>query len=129
MSDSAFPAVQGETPGQAAEREAAERAAQLLAGLKNGEWLDAQEFPALTFAVPGLIPEGSTLLVGPPKIGKSWFVLACALAVASGGRALSTIKVEQRPVFYLALEDGDRRLQERCRILLPGEPIPAAFDY
>jgi hypothetical protein len=29
----------------------------------------------------------------------------------------------------LALEDGDRRVQSRCRILLEDGPIPAAFDY
>jgi hypothetical protein len=32
-------------------------------------------------------------------------------------------------VLYLALEDGDRRLQERCRMLLADDPIPEAFDY
>jgi DNA-binding transcriptional ArsR family regulator len=101
--------------------------ADLLAGLRNGAWLDAQVFPPLVYAVPGLLPEGSVLLVGAPKIGKSWLVLAAALAAASGGRALG-IKVEQRPVLYLALEDGDRRLQDRCRRLLAG-PIPEAFDY
>src|SRR5215217_8036733 len=47
----------------------------LLAGLRDGAWLDAQYFPPLAYAVPGLIPEGSVLLVGPPKIGKSWLVL------------------------------------------------------
>jgi hypothetical protein len=100
----------------------------LLAGLRDGAWLDQQVFPPLTYAVPGVIPEGSVLLVGPPKIGKSWFVLTVALAAASGGRALG-IKVEQRPVLYLALEDGDRRLQDRCRKLLDDQPIPAGFQY
>lgn len=101
----------------------------LLAGLRNGAWLDAQDFPPLRYAVPGLIPEGSTLFVGPPKIGKSWFVLACGLAVAAGGVALDGIPVEARPVLYLALEDGDRRLQDRCRQLLPGGTIPPSFEY
>jgi hypothetical protein len=27
------------------------------------------------------------------------------------------------------LEDGDRRLQDRCRQLLEGDPIPEAFEY
>jgi len=101
----------------------------LLAGLRDGAWLDKQVFPPLAYAVPELIPEGSVLLVGPPKAGKSWLVLAAALAVASGGRALG-IEVPQRPVLYLALEDGDRRLQDRCRRLLPpGDPIPTGFQY
>lgn len=99
----------------------------LLAGLRTGKWLDEQYFPPLAYAVPGIIPEGSTLLVGPPKIGKSWFVLGCALAVADGGKALGALAVAPRPVLYLALEDGHRRLQERCRIL--HRPIPPAFEY
>jgi hypothetical protein len=102
--------------------------AELLAGLRDGAWLDAQSFPPLAYAVPGLIPEGSGLLVGPPKIGKSWFVLTVGLAAAVGGKALS-IAVPKRPVFYLALEDGDRRLQDRCRMLLRGDPIPREFQY
>jgi hypothetical protein len=101
---------------------------QLLATLRDGAWLDAQEFPPLAYAVPGLIPEGSVLLVGAPKIGKSWLVLAVALAVAEGGRALG-IEVPKRPVLYLALEDGHRRLQDRCRRLLVGEKIPPEFQY
>jgi AAA domain len=88
----------------------------LLAGLRNGSWLDRQDFPPLRYAVPGILPEGSTLL-------------ACALAEASGGVALSAIHVDAAPVLYAALEDGDRRMQARCRTLLQGEPIPAAFDY
>jgi AAA domain len=100
----------------------------LLATLRDGAWLDAQEFPPLAYAVPGLIPEGSVLLVGAPKIGKSWLVLAVALAAAEGGRALG-IEVPQRPVLYLALEDGHRRLQDRCRRLLAGDPIPERFQY
>jgi AAA domain len=101
----------------------------LLGGLRNGAWLDRQDFPPLRYAVPGVIPEGSTLLVGAPKIGKSWMVLGYALAKAAGGVALSSIKVDAAPVLYLALEDGDRRMQSRCRTLLEGGPIPPAFDY
>jgi hypothetical protein len=100
----------------------------LLEGLRDGAWLDRQDFPPLAYAVPGIIPEGSVLLVGPPKIGKSWLVLAIALAAAAGGRALG-LQVQQRPVLYLALEDGDRRLQDRCRRLLDREPIPEALHY
>lgn len=100
----------------------------LLAGLRNGAWLEAQDFPPLRYHLPGIVPEGSTLLVGPPKIGKSWFVLALALAAALGGWVLGQ-HVDARPVLYLALEDGHRRLQARCRTLLDTDRIPAAFDY
>jgi hypothetical protein len=100
----------------------------LLATLRDGAWLDAQVFPPLTYAVPGLIPEGSVLLVGAPKIGKSWLVLAVGLAASEGGKALG-IEIPRRPVLYAALEDGDRRLQDRCRRLLVGEKIPPEFQY
>jgi RecA-family ATPase len=100
----------------------------LLAGLRDGKWLDAQQFAPLDYHVPGLIPEGTVLMVGAPKIGKSWLVLGIGLGVAAGGYAFGKIKVAQRPVLYLALEDGDRRLQDRCRRLLgDGEHIPAAL--
>ena len=101
---------------------------QLLTGLRDGAWLDAQDFPPLAYAVPGLIPEGSVLLVGPPKIGKSWLVLTVALAAATGGRVFG-LEVPQRPTLYMGLEDGDRRLQDRCRKLLRGDPIPRGFEY
>jgi len=110
-----------------AEQEGVER---LLATVRTGDWLDAQTFPPLQWAVPGIIPEGFGLLVGPPKAGKSWAVLSVALAVASGGVAFGKVPVgKARPVLYLALEDGDRRLQDRCRMLLEAEPIPAALSY
>lgn len=99
--------------------------------LLNGADLDATEFPPLRWAVRGLIPEGFGLLTGPPKVGKSWLVGGLALAVACGGRALGQIVIDEaRPVLYLALEDGPRRLQGRARKLLgEGEPIPALVDF
>src|SRR5262249_33548826 len=35
------------------------------------------------------------------------------VAVATGGIALGTVRVEQGPALYLALEDGERRAQQR----------------
>jgi hypothetical protein len=100
----------------------------LLATLRDGAWLNSQVFPPLAYAVPGLIPEGSVLLVGAPKIGKSWLALSIALAAADGGKALG-LDVPKRPVLFAALEDGDRRLQDRCRRLLADDPIPPEFQY
>lgn len=110
--------------------ERADARGRLLARIKTGAWLDRQVFPPLAWAVQGIVPEGFGLLVGPPKLGKSWFALGLGLSVAAGGRALGRIDVgPPRPVFYLALEDGDRRLQDRCRKLLIDGPIPDAFEY
>jgi RecA-family ATPase len=86
--------------------------------------LDAQEFPPLSWCVPGIVPEGFGLLVAPPKAGKSWMVAGIGLACAAGGLAFGRIPVDRRPVLYLALEDGHRRLQSRFRTLMAGKPIP-----
>lgn len=70
------------------------------------------DFPAPKWAVPELLPEGLTILAGPPKSGKSYLALQIAGAVAQGGWALGRL-VEARPVLYLALEDSGRRIKER----------------
>ena len=108
----------------------AARKARLLEQIKTGAWLNEQEFPALRYAVPGIVPEGMTLLSAPPKAGKSWLVLSWLLGIASGGVALGKISLgPARPVLYLALEDGDRRMQSRCRALMADEALPARFAY
>lgn len=73
----------------------------------------AQQFEPLENVVPGVITEGLGLIVAPPKIGKSWMMLGIGLACSEGGLAFDMIQVDQRPVLYLALEDGPRRLQDR----------------
>ena len=80
--------------------------------------LQTMLFPAIKYLLPGLVPEGATLLVARPKIGKSWMVLDIAVAVATGESALGTVKAGQGDVLYLALEDGPRRLQSRLTKLL-----------
>ncbi|MGD7707252.1 AAA family ATPase [Microlunatus sp. Y2014] len=85
----------------------------LLARMFSARWLMTQDFPPVEYVVPGLIPEGMTVIASAPKIGKSWLVLGLGLAAASGGVALGHLPVTQRPVLYLALEDGQRRLQYR----------------
>lgn len=88
-----------------------------LDGAFSAAWLMRQHIPPVEYVVPGLIPEGLTMLAAAPKVGKSWFVLGIALAAAEGGKALGTISVNRRPVLYLALEDGERRLQNRLRTI------------
>lgn len=103
----------------------------LLENVRTGDWLDAQQFDPIRWAVHGILPEGFGLFTGPPKAGKSWAAFGIALAVASGKPALGKIATGYaRPVLVLALEDGDRRLQGRARHLLgEGVPIPANLHY
>lgn len=90
----------------------------------DAEWLMRQNFPPLEYVVDGVIPEGLSLLVAAPKIGKSWMVLGLALAASNGGYAFGHIQVARRPVLYLALEDGQRRLQSRLKELGASKPSP-----
>jgi hypothetical protein len=85
-------------------------------------------FPEPRWAVPGIIPEGCSLFVGAPKLGKSWLALNIALAVAHGGYALGKIPVDPGDVLYLSLEDTQRRLQERLTMLLDGD-APSSLHF
>jgi AAA domain len=84
----------------------------------------AHRFPPPRWSVHGLLPEGLTLFVGAPKIGKSWLQLGLGVAVATGGVALGKLDVVEGDVLYLALEDRPRRLQERLRKVLNGGEAP-----
>ena len=80
--------------------------------------------------MPGIIPEGMGLLAGGPKVGKSWLGYALSLAIARGADALGGIPTgTARPVLYLALEDGDRRMKERRQVLLGDEPTPENLHF
>jgi hypothetical protein len=67
----------------------------------------------LTYVVEDILPAGTTLLVGKSKDGKSLMAYNLAVAVASGGIALGKYPVEAGSVWYLALEDGERRAKKR----------------
>jgi hypothetical protein len=72
---------------------------------------------------PDLLPEGTTVLAGPPKLGKSCLVYQVAVEVAVGGELLGR-EIEQGDVLYLALEDGKRRGQTRLRAALGDRRMP-----
>lgn len=100
-----------------------------IRGREAGVYFTASDLMGMTFpepkwAVPGLIAEGLNLLVGAPKLGKSWMVLGIAVAIAGGGRALGKIPVDQGAVLYAALEDNPRRLQNRLKAVLGDEAVP-----
>ena len=86
---------------------------------RNGklETLSAAALMALdlvpaTPVVQGILYVGVTLFAGKPKIGKSWMMLALALAVTIGSTFLGNTTVQQGEVLYLALEDNRRRLRK-----------------
>jgi hypothetical protein len=82
------------------------------------------EFGPTQWVVPGVLPEGLSLLAGKPKKGKSWMALGMCEAVAVGGVAFGTRSVDQGDTLYLALEDNTKRLQKRLRKVLDGRAAP-----
>lgn len=80
--------------------------------------LRTMEFPPVSYVVPGVIPEGLTILAGRPKIGKSWMALDLAIGIATGKPVLGGVHVEQGDVLYCCLEDNPRRLKRRVTKLL-----------
>ncbi|MDB2528892.1 AAA family ATPase [Alphaproteobacteria bacterium] len=77
------------------------------------------EFPPPQWLVEGLLPEGLTVLSGAPKIGKSWLSLQIALSITTASPLFGRAPASEKSVLLLALEDNERRLQERiskCRL-------------
>ena len=88
-----------------------------------------KQFAPIEYAVPDILPMGLIILGGKQKIGKSWLDLNLSLAVASGGIALGKYPVKQGDVLYLALEDTERRLQDRiAQLLSPGSEAPVSLE-
>jgi RecA-family ATPase len=95
------------------------RKQKVFKGIKASE-LVRKKFKEVDWIVPGVIPEGLTILAGAPKSGKSWLALHIALSLSIGEGALGKIQVPKREVLYLALEDGERRLGRRIITLDKG---------
>ena len=81
------------------------------------------DLPPLRWILPELLPEGTTVLAAPPKVGKSTLVYQVGVECAIGGELFNR-RVTPGSVLYLALEDGRRRGQERLRAALEGRTMP-----
>jgi hypothetical protein len=86
--------------------------------------LRTKQFAPTSYVVPGIFPEGLTILAGRPKIGKSWMALDVALAKATGRFVLGNIHLDESDVLYAALEDNQRRLRNRIFKILAGDSWP-----
>ena len=99
--------------------------------IKSISQLQRQEFRPIKWVVKDLLPSGNIMLVARPKMRKTWLALQLAMAVAAGRTFLGheCIKGE---VLFLALEDNERRISERIRIMQRFEIEPpdlSAFKY
>lgn len=90
----------------------------------RGDELARARFDPVRWAIPGILPSGLTILAGRPKLGKSWLCLGWVLDVASGSPVLRKVEVEQGDALYLALEDNERRMQERQAMMLGDHHAP-----
>jgi hypothetical protein len=96
---------------------------------RAGPGIDAADLLLLDLAplrwiVPDLLPEGTTVLAASPKVGKSCLVYQLVIEVSIGGDLLGR-RVTPGSCLYLALEDGQRRGQDRLRTALAGRTLPA----
>lgn len=97
------------------------------AGLKGytAQELVNLQLPPVKYIIPEILPEGLTIIAGRPKIGKSWLMMGLSVAVATGGYFLGSIKVSSSRVLYMALEDNERRLSGRLKMVLREKEAPA----
>lgn len=108
----------------ARERGAAEQESGRYAPMPLTQLL-ARDFPPLEFLVEGILAKGHlAMLGGRPKSGKSWLVLQMAQAIDLGLPFLGR-NTRKASVLYVALEDGERRLSQRCKIT-KWQPSPQA---
>lgn len=73
--------------------------------------------------IDGLLDAGAYLLVGSPKIGKSFLVAQIAYHVSTGQK-LWDFEVHKGTVLYLALEDDYQRIQKRMFMMYGMEDSP-----
>lgn len=99
-------------------------------GLVTATALMRMEFKPPSYVIPGMLAEGLTVLAGRPKLGKSWWVLDLCIAVAGDLFVMNSIRpAVSGDVLYLALEDNQRRLQNRLRKLLAKAKVPARLSF
>ena len=89
--------------------------------------LSKKNFPPPNWVVKDLLPEGVSILVGKPKMRKSFLALNIALAVPEG-RAVLTLPTKKGDVLYISLEDNYRRLKLRLSKCCSGE-IPDGLHF
>jgi RecA-family ATPase len=83
--------------------------------------------PEPCWIIPGIVPQGVTLLAGRPGTGKSWLALELALAVADGRDALGKFPTIGGESLFVGLEDTQQRMYDRACKLFQGGRAPHNF--
>lgn len=90
--------------------------------------LSMKILPELYVVVKGLLGQGLSILAGQRKLGKSWMILDLCYCVCTGKPFLG-FETTKSACWYLALEDSDRRLQDRMKKLFGDKDIPENLHY
>ena len=91
-----------------------------------GELMDKQFLPKPVI-VEGMLPAGTYILAGTPKIGKSFLMTQLCWSVAEGIPFLG-LATRKSTVLYLALEDTQEPLGQNVRNRLVRLRIPSAVS-
>lgn len=83
---------------------------------RGAQWLIEHDFGETEWIVEGLLPLGLSMIVSPPKFGKSFLMLNLGLHVVSG-EPFWELPTSKSPVLYLALEDTFKRVGNRLELI------------
>lgn len=78
----------------------------------DGETLMDMNLPRTKFVIQGILPQGLAIIVGAPKVGKSWLMLDWCVKIAKGEN-IWNFKTIQGTTLCLCLEDNHSRIQDR----------------
>lgn len=73
-----------------------------------------REFQPTEWIIDEILPPGVGIIAAPPKSGKSWLILDICISVATG-TPFWGYNVSQGKVVWFALEETERRIQDRVR--------------
>ena len=90
--------------------------------------LSTKNLPPIHFFVEDMLPEGTLIFAAKSKIGKSWLCLNLGICIAAGEPFMGKA-TNQCGVLYMALEDGENRLQSRMKLVLQGKLPPPDFYF
>lgn len=90
--------------------------------------LSMKNLPPVHFFVEDMLPEGTLIFAAKSKIGKSWLCLNLGICIAAGEPFMGKT-TNQCGVLYMALEDGENRLQSRMKLVLQGKLPPPDFYF
>lgn len=94
-------------------------------GIKTLINIRDSEYPPVQYICYDILPEGLVVLAGAPKIGKSLFALDLCMTVGGDGGRKFLNKYDIKPdieCLYFALEDNERRLNDRVKMLEEMQP-------